>query len=194
MDDFAGIQAPPQYRRILARSQEIAFSMNSDLLTGAFLRALAAAKPASLVLELGTGCGLSTCWLLHGMDSRSSLISVDNDPRAQAVARAELGNDPRLHLVTADGGSWLDACSQHFDLIFADAWPGKYSHLQQALGRLNPGGVYLIDDMLPQPNWPDGHANHVAALLATLEGLHGHRTSKLSWSTGLVLCVRRPAT
>ncbi len=167
--------------------------MNSDLLTGSLLRALAAAKPSSSVLELGTGCGLGTCWLLHGMDSHSSLVSVDNDPRAHAIAESELGNDPRLQLVVAAGGSWLKACTQQFDLIFADASPGKYSHLQNALGLLNPGGIYVIDDMLPQPNWPDGHERHVAALLATLEELHGYHTTKLSWSTGLVLCVKQTA-
>lgn len=34
-----------------------------------------------------------------------------------------------------------------FDLIFADAWPGKFSHLDEALSLLSPGGFYVIDDL-----------------------------------------------
>jgi hypothetical protein len=34
---------------------------------------------------------LGTCWLLEGRDQSSSLVSVDNDPRAQAIAKEELG-------------------------------------------------------------------------------------------------------
>lgn len=193
MDDFASIEAPLAHGRIFARSREIEFGMNSDLLTGSLLRTLAASKPAASILEIGTGCGLGTSWLLDGMDRRSSLVSVDNDPRTQAIARSELGGDARLELVLSDGGSWLEACTRQFDLIFADAWPGKYSHLQNALGLLHPGGMYVIDDMLPQPNWPVGHELHVAALLKTLQGLAGYHTTELSWSTGLVLCVKRAA-
>jgi predicted O-methyltransferase YrrM len=37
-------------------------------------------------------------------------------------------------------------------LIFADAWPGKYSDLEKALKLVKPGGFYIIDDMLTQPN------------------------------------------
>lgn len=77
--------------------------------------------------------GLGTCWLLDGMDGASSLISVDTDTRAQEIARSELGEDRRLVLVQSDGGDFLEHCTHEFDLIFADAWPGKYSHLEAAL-------------------------------------------------------------
>jgi hypothetical protein len=42
--------------------------------------------------------------------------------------------------------------------------------------------MYVIDDMLPQPNWPEGHAEEVADLIATLEQLKGFHVSKLSWA------------
>lgn len=192
INDVAGVRTPPQYDRILIRSQQIGFSMNSDALTGAFLRTLAASKPSGAFLELGTGCGLGTCWMLEGMDATSSLVSVDNDARAQGIANSELGHDPRLRLVLTDGGSFLENCNGHFDLIYADAWPGKYSHLQTALDLVKPGGIYLVDDMLPQPNWPEDHAPKVAALRDTLERLPGFITTQLSWSTGLMVCVKTP--
>jgi hypothetical protein len=30
---------------------------------------------------------------------------------------------------------------------------------------LKPGGLYVIDDMLPQPNWPEGHAAKAEVLI-----------------------------
>lgn len=188
--DTTSLRTPPQYDRILSRSQHIGFSMNSDALTGSLLRTLAASKPSGSLLELGTGCGLGTCWLLEGMDQSSSLVSVDNDPRAQAIAKEELGDDHRLSLVLDDGAHFLAGCSEEFDLIYADAWPGKYVQLEAALRLLTPGGIYMVDDMLPQPNWPNDHAPNVASLLRTLNVLPGFVTTPLSWATGVVLCAR----
>jgi predicted O-methyltransferase YrrM len=184
------VPTPPHYRRILQRSTDIQFAMNSDVRTGALLRALARMKPGGMFLELGTGCGLGTCWLLDGMNADSTLVSVDNSPAVQAIARDELGADARLTFVLEDGGEFLESCKNGFDLIYADAWPGKYSHLDRALALLNRGGIYVIDDMLPQPNWPADHAPKVAALLQTLDALDDFEIAKLSWSTGIVLAVK----
>ena len=191
MNDLAAIPFPPAYERILSRSREIEFPMNSDVLTGALLRTLAASKPRSALLELGTGCGLGTSWILDGMDASSTLVSVDTDPRVQSIARAELGEDSRLTLLLQDGGEFLERCDRRFDLIYADAWPGKYSHLDTALALLNRGGLYIGDDMLPQPSWPDGHGAKAAGLVARFEQLPGFAVTKLAWSTGLIVAARR---
>jgi hypothetical protein len=55
---------------------------------------------------------------------------------------------------------------------------------------VKPGGIYLVDDMLPQPNWPDGHGAKAAALIARLQQLDGFQVNTLDWSTGLIICVR----
>jgi predicted O-methyltransferase YrrM len=187
----ASIIRPPQYNAILAASHRLGFEMNADVLTGALLRTRAAAKPNGRFLELGTGCGLGTCWIAAGMNHGSSLVSVDNDPRVQAVAQQVLEGDQRISFVLRDGGEYLEMADAAFDLIYADAWPGKYSHLDQALRLLAPGGVYVIDDMLPQPNWPDDHPPKVESLLKRLHALDGFAVSFLSWSTGVVLATRR---
>lgn len=165
--------------------------MNSDVLTGALLRTLASAKPGGSFLELGTGCGLGTSWILDGMDATASLVSVDTDSATQQLAREELGTDSRLRLVLEDGGAFLASTDRSFDLIYADAWPGKFSDLNRALSLVRPGGIYLVDDMLPQPNWPDGHAPKATALIETLLSLDGFESTWLEWSTGLIICVRR---
>lgn len=184
-------QLPAAYVAIQAAGQSIGFSMPSDLQTGALLRTLAASKPKARLLELGTGTGLSTAWLLAGMDADSTLISIDSEPTYQAIARYQLGNDTRLRLVCADAHTWLADNEAHFDLIFADAWPGKYTDLDKTLSLLNPGGLYVIDDMLPQPNWPAGHGEKADWLVAEIEAKPGFRWVKLAWSTGIMLVVKQ---
>ena len=182
---------PHALPHLLARSRAIGFGMASDLATGSLLRTLAAAKPAGRFLELGTGTGLATAWLLDGMDRASQLISLETDAAVLAIAREILGADERVTFVQADGGEWLQqAAPAQFDLIFADAWPGKYSHLDEALRALKRGGLYVIDDMLPQPNWPAGHEAKVAELIATLEQRNDITITKLNWSTGLIIAAK----
>jgi predicted O-methyltransferase YrrM len=168
------------------------FSMGSDPLTGNFLRTLTVGKPNGRFLEIGTGTGLSASWLLDGMDARSTLLSVDNNPDVVAVAGKYLGSDPRLTLKVADGAETLKSLAgQKFDLIFADSWPGKFNHFEEALRLVAAGGFYVVDDLLPQPNWVEGHSLKVEALLVQLEAIKDFQFCKMSWSTGLALCTRK---
>jgi len=75
-------------------------------------------------------------------------------------------------------------------LIFADAWPGKYDHLDEALQLLNIGGYYLIDDLLPQPNWPAQHQINVDRLIENLTNRTDFVYTTFNWSTGLILFTR----
>jgi predicted O-methyltransferase YrrM len=167
--------------------------MGSEPRTGALLRALAASKPSGWLLELGTGTGIATAWLLDGMDGDSTLTSVDSDPEVQAVAKEILGADRRLTLITEDGAVFLRRQEpESFDFVFADAMPGKYEELDAALTVVRPGGVYVIDDMLPQPNWPEGHAEKVPVLLDRLAADHRFVIAPMAWASGVVVAVRKP--
>jgi predicted O-methyltransferase YrrM len=178
---------------IFDRTAALAFPMPSEPRTGAMLRVLAASKPGGRLLELGTGTGLATAWVLDGMDRDATLVSVDIDPAPQAVAREILGSDPRLEIITTDAASFLAGqIRASFDLIFADAMPGKFELLDQTLALLRPGSIYVIDDMLPQASWPESHAPKVPQLLADLAGRAALRIVSLAWSSGLVIAVRAP--
>jgi predicted O-methyltransferase YrrM len=188
MIDTENIKLPTRLSQIMSETARLNFTMASDTLTGSLLRTLAATKPAGDFLELGTGTGIATTWLLDGMDQRSRLISVENDEAVLAVAKKFLGGDRRAGFFLADGAWWLDhAECFRFDLIFADSWPGKYSHLDEAMRLLKRGGLYVIDDMLPQPNWPDGHAQRVDELISILENRKDLVITKLNWSTGIII-------
>ena len=197
MDDTFVKNPPPALVPIQADTERIGFPLPSEPKTGSLLRLFAASKPRGRLLELGTGTGVGTAWLLAGMDTRSRLVSVDTDPNVQEIARRQLGRDPRIEFHLGDGGAFLNNSSQQYDLIYADAWPGKFTHLDCALSRLAVGGIYFIDDLLPQSNWPEGHAPKVPCLIEDLENRSGFVATKLAWASGLMMLVRtddvRPA-
>ena len=183
---------PKVYNDIVEATERSGFTMASDMLTGTLLRSLAASKPAGKFLELGTGTGLSTSWILDGMDQAASLISIDNDPIFLEIASRFLSVDKRLHLIEIDGSKWIEENKQHkFDYIFADTWHGKYLCLQEVLLMLNKGGFYIIDDMLPQPNWPDGHDEKVNNLIKYLEAREDILLTKQLWATGIIIAVKK---
>jgi len=68
--------------------------------------------------------------------------------------------------------------------------PGKFEVLDQTLSLIKIGGYYLIDDLLPQPNWPEGHAPRVEKLVETLTQRTDFVQTTFNWSTGLMLFTK----
>ena len=191
MEDLKAIEFPPAVRAIYEESRRQGFDLVSEPLTGVLLRTLASSKPGGAFLELGTGTGAGTAWILDGMDADSSLTTVENDQNLLSIARRHLGSDRRIDFISADGNVFLsDAQGRTFDLIFADTWAGKYENLESALNLLKIGGIYVIDDMDPQPTWPPGHETRVAALIGELTARRDLRLTKLSWASGIVIAAR----
>jgi predicted O-methyltransferase YrrM len=183
---------PKTYIEIEKATKAAGFTMASDILTCSLLRTLAASKPSAKFLEFGTGTGLSASWILDGMDGESSFISIDNEPFFLEIAKSFLGDDMRLDLLLTDAGKWIeDNRQQKFDYIFADSWHGKYLLLEESLSMLNKGGFYIIDDMLPQPNWPDGHQEKAIKLINYLENRKDLLLTKQIWATGIMIAVKK---
>src|ERR1700733_14650887 len=107
MHDLAYLNPPAKLPAILDRSAKLPFPMPSEPKTGAMLRVLAATKPGGQLLELGTETGVSTSWLLVGMEGAARLTSDDIDPASKAVAREILGDDPTLQVVTTGATVFL---------------------------------------------------------------------------------------
>ncbi len=192
MNQSNNIGIPKALAKLQAKCAEIGFNMPSDLYIGTLLKTLITSKPKSRILELGTGIGLSLCWMIDGLDEESQLITLDNDPKLIKIAQGFFGADQRVDIVCADGTQWIkDYQGEDFDLIFADAWPGKYSETEETLNLVRPGGFYVVDDMSTQPNWPDGHQDHVDNLVHYLEGRSDFSMTKMEWSTGIVLMTRK---
>ncbi|MEO1712136.1 MAG: class I SAM-dependent methyltransferase [Bacteroidota bacterium] len=192
MNDANILDQPLIYPALLAKCAEIGFTMPSDMYIGTLLKTLITSKPRAHILELGTGIGLSLAWMIEGLDESSSIISIDNDPKLIRIANDFFGQDTRLELLCTDGAAWIrNYQGPRFDLIFADAWPGKYSEIEEVLALVKPGGFYVIDDMRTQPNWPEGHQGKVDQLVDYLEGRKDYSLAKMNWSTGVIVMTKK---
>lgn len=181
-------------RELRREARNLGFEMSSLAEMGAFLAALAASKPAGRVLELGTGIGLGTTWLLQGMSGDSSLVTVEYEPELARRAAARFGSDRRVTVVAGDAGAYLTQAASsgiQFDLIFADAWPGKFSHRSEALSLVSSGGFYVVDDLHSQATWPEGHQTAVDRFLVEITADDRFEWSAMEWASGILIGTRR---
>jgi predicted O-methyltransferase YrrM len=191
MDDKANLCAPSILDSLLAAANAIGFSSSSETQVGSLLRTLATTKPAGRFLELGTGVGIGTAWLLAGMDAESTLITVENEKALLDIAERAFANDSRVSCHLGDAATRIAELPRHYyDLVFADTWAGKFTHLDEALQLVKPGGMYVIDDMLPQPSWPADHLPKVQRLVADLERRRDLVLTKMNWASGIILAAR----
>lgn len=122
------------------------------------LRFLAAAISARTVVEMGTGCGSSGIWLLHGMRPDGVLTSVDVEPEYQRMARKAFARAGfaanRYRLILGRALDVLPRLSDGaYDLVFCDADPREYpDYLEAALRLLRVGGIVAFDDVVIPPD------------------------------------------
>jgi len=191
MDDKIITGIPDEYEAIKEATVELQFNMASDLYTGSLLKTLAASKPLGRFLELGAGTGLATAWIVSGMDEKSSLIAIENNEILIGVANKNIV-DSRVEFMLADAYDWIrEYKGKKFDFIFADAMPGKYDLFDETTAMLNSGGLYIIDDMLPQSNWPLGHDEKVRSFINSLESRNDLLMTKMNWSTGIIIITKK---
>ncbi len=139
MDDLDDLPIPSRLETILAHAEEVGCLRSCYPRLGALLRTLAASTPGGRILELGTGMGPGAAALLDGMDATARLLSVERDA-VQDVARAVLGDDPRIAFVAESADTFLERQpTASVDLVFADTGPGKFSLLDHAVRVLRPG-------------------------------------------------------
>jgi len=118
MNDHEPADIPATLDGIRRDTERVGFTLASEPKTGSLLRALAASKPRGEFLEIGTGTGVGTAWLLAGMDANSRLTSVDSDPKVLEIARRHLGHDSRVTFRLVEGATFLEhSVQQRVDLI-----------------------------------------------------------------------------
>jgi demethylmenaquinone methyltransferase/2-methoxy-6-polyprenyl-1,4-benzoquinol methylase len=182
---------PPLVAAAQARADDSGFTLACEPGVGRLLAALAAAVPPhGRILEMGTGVGVGTAWIVHGLGARSDVevVSVEIDAATAAIAQ----RDSWPPWVSLHVGDILVALATlgSFDLIFADAQGGKWEGLQRTIAALRPGGILLVDDMTPATWIDDAHRRHTARVRDTLLNHAELMAAELAEASGMILATR----
>jgi demethylmenaquinone methyltransferase/2-methoxy-6-polyprenyl-1,4-benzoquinol methylase len=176
----------------LARATALDFTLSCDPEVGRLLATLAAGVPAGgRILEMGTGAGVGTAWLVMGIVGRDDveLITIEMDPRV-ARAAAEGPWPPCVRLETGNVLDRLDGLGR-FDLIFADAQGGKWQGLDRTIAALTPGGVLVVDDMIVPESASEEHRANQDRVRRTLLAHADLVACELAAGSGIMIATRR---
>lgn len=122
--------------------------------TGRLLELTARMAGARRALEIGTLGGYSALWLLRGMPSDGTLVTIEKEPDRAALAREyfeRAGVAERTDVRVEDARAAVASMGPDGsrDLVFIDADKESYVHYLEHAGRLlRPGGVVLADNAL----------------------------------------------
>lgn len=135
------------------RAEEVGVA-SIDPTAGAALRMLAALVQARHVVELGTGTGVSSLWLLAGMHPSGVLTTIDSEPEHQRLARQGLADagvaSGRVRLISGRALDVLPRLSDGaYDLVLCDTGAAEAGdYLPAALRLLRTGGVLVFAGVL----------------------------------------------
>jgi predicted O-methyltransferase YrrM len=176
----------------VGRAASARFGQSCDPRVGGLLAVLAAHLPAGArVLELGTGAGVGTAWIVSGLLPRTDVTVTTVERDARTALLAAQGDWPGfVDLRLADA---IDVLAEGglFDLIFADAQGGKWEGLDRTVAALRPGGLLLVDDMTPAPDWPADRRARQAEVRRALLSSPLLTSAELSDGSGVILSTRR---
>jgi len=117
--------------------------------TGAQLAQLAAAIDARQILEIGTGCGVASLWLLSGA-AEAQLTTIDIEAEHQQVAKEAFvaAGVPatRTRFITGRATEVLPRMNDgSYDLVLVDADPrAVLENVEHALRVARPGGTVAV--------------------------------------------------
>jgi len=188
------LDLPPQVRLAEERAAAAGFTQSCDPDTGRLLAVLAAAlPPGGRVLELGTGMGVGTAWITHGLQGRDDVDVITVERDAATAQHAARGDWPTW--VRFINGDALDVLQRFgmFNLIFADAEGGKWEGLGMTIAALRHGGHLLVDDMAPELSADANYAHKTWQVRSRLLSHPDLISVEIAWSTGLILSTRRSA-
>lgn len=121
--------------------------------TGEFLRTLALATAAKVIVEVGTGSGYSALWLAQGATQTGGRITTfETDPAKAAIARETFraaGIEDVVDLRESDGGAGLAGFDGQADIVFLDAEKADYTRFfDPAVRALRRGGLLVADNLI----------------------------------------------
>jgi predicted O-methyltransferase YrrM len=159
--------------------------------TGAYLRQLAHQIKAQSVVEIGTGSGVGSLWLLEGMLSSGTLTSIDDEMEHTSIAKLALADadiaQSRFRLIT---NSVMDVMTKltdrAYDLVIFRHNPEDLSFaISEAHRILRSGGVFVVDNFFGGAKVPDP-AQRDPKTVALREAGKLVKADTESWVTSLI--------
>lgn len=169
---------------------------------GALLRLLAASVDARAVVEIGTGAGVGSLYLLDGMNEAGVLTTIDPEVENQRAAResvTEAGVRPaRVRTIAGSPREVAARLTDHaYDLVcFPAEAPHALDLLEHAERLLRPGGVLVVTNVLfhdrvADPAARDATTVQVRELLHAVQTSERLRSALMPSGDGVLAAVRR---
>lgn len=139
-----------QLSKALAKKHHFEHSCTDEV--GRLLSVLVGQIKTGKILEIGTGYGVGSSWILSSIPRSIHFISVDH-----SKDQIELISQ-NIHHAQAEFvyGDWKEMIqSGPFQFIFADAAAAKTIEAERLFDILDMGGMLLMDDFTPEEHFPE---------------------------------------
>jgi predicted O-methyltransferase YrrM len=115
--------------------------------TGRLLRLFTSLVKDGVVGEIGSGCGVGSAWIVSGLPSSASFVTIEKDPMLSAVVRTLFDNSPMVRVI---GGDW-DEIEKYapINLLYISANIGRFVPPDILVQSLQINGMVLIDGLVP---------------------------------------------
>jgi predicted O-methyltransferase YrrM len=191
MSDFP-LDIPPLVAKAQAIADKGQWRLSSEPRTGALLRTLAASKPGGRILEVGSGLGVGSGWLLAGMDDDARLTGLEVHAKVAGICRELLAVDSRAEIITTDATKWLaDYAGPPFDLIFVDTTEAKFNRRDLLFPHMADGALLVSDDLLPGDTWTPDHPARVDRFRSEIVTEPDLVVTLIDWASGLMVAAHR---
>ena len=201
--DEAGLYADAG---VLARARDRGAELGATPVlpgAGALMRLLAAAVQARSAVEIGTGAGVGSLYLLSGMHPDGVLTTIDPEVENQRAARESFVEarirGPRVRTIAGNPRDVVGRLTDHaYDLVSVPAHgPHARDLLEHARRLLRPGGVLVIPhalfhDRVADPTARDAGTRGVRELLRAVEESEDLVTALTGSGDGVLAAVLRP--
>jgi len=169
--------------------------------TGSQLAVIAGLTQAKNIVEVGTGAGVSSLWLLSASKD-SVLTTIDSEPEYQNVAKETFKNSSiapnRVRAITGKALNVMGNMAESaYDLVFIDIDPEDLEEiLPTAVSLVRPNGAIVIAhalwrDRVPNPALRDDETSGIRSALRSFESSDDFTSTISMVGDGLLIVYKR---
>lgn len=126
--------------------------MLSGHIQGRFLSMISKLVRPNLILEIGTFTGYSALCLAEGLSKNGKLVTIDNNPETNAMARSYFERSQfsnQIELKEGNAQEIIKDLDGPFDIVFIDADKENYSlYFDLVIDKMSTGGIIIADNVL----------------------------------------------